>query len=197
MQLIQDCFMLPSRKYLTKMFKNSKPLLLAALLTTTATGNLNAQTKEQMRMEQEQNEHAAQQFKDDKVLRAYFATNNIKPKKTIWGLYYTVTEPGDGPKIKAGNIVSLYYTGRFLDGKIFDSNIDSSSRHGEGLTVEVGSGRMIKGMDDGIQQLKKGGKATLYLPSPLGYGAAEKNGIPANSILIFSIEVADVKKGGR
>jgi len=134
---------------------------------------------------------------DDQQLQAYFAKNNIKPQKTASGLYYTIQKPGSGPQIAKGQTVSVMYTGKTLAGKAFDSNVDTSIGHhgpSKPLVFKVGVGQMIPGMDEGIAQLKKGSKATLYLPSTLAYGSrAAGPDVGPNSILIFDVEVTDVK----
>jgi FKBP-type peptidyl-prolyl cis-trans isomerase len=80
----------------------------------------------------------------------------------------------------------------FMDGKKFDSNVDSSFHHTQPFQLEVGKGSVIKGWDEGLQLLNVGGKATLYIPSTLAYGATERGPIPANSILIFDVEILDL-----
>ncbi len=133
---------------------------------------------------------------DDKMLQDYFAKNNIKDQKTASGLYYTIQKPGSGENIAKGQTVSMKYTGKTLEGKAFDSNVDTSiGHHGTApLTFKAGTGQMIPGMDEGVTLLKKGSKATLYLPSPLAYGAqAAGPEVGPNSILIFDVEITDVK----
>lgn len=153
--------------------------------------------EKQAKMMAEMKEKAeAQKPIDDKMLQEYFAKNNIKPTKTESGLYYTIDKPGSGANVGKGQMVSIKYTGRTLDGKGFDSNVDTSiGHHGTApLTWAAGSGQMIPGMDEGIQLLKKGTKATLYLPSPLAYGSQSPSpNIAPNSILMFSVEVTEVK----
>jgi FKBP-type peptidyl-prolyl cis-trans isomerase FkpA len=136
---------------------------------------------------------AKQASVDDRILQEYFAKNNIKANKTASGLYYTISAPGQGENVKAGQKVSVNYTGKFLDGKPFDSNTDSNFHHMQPFDLEVGKGRVIKGWDEGLQLLKKGSKATFYIPSSLAYGAQERNPIPANSILVFDVEILDVQ----
>jgi len=139
---------------------------------------------------------AAQQLPiDDKMLQEYFTKNNIKAEKTASGLYYTIQKPGSGAQITAGQSVSMKYTGKTLDGKPFDSNIDTAiGHHGtEPLTFSVGAHQMIPGVDEGAALLKKGTKATLYLPSPLGYGENAPPNIGPNAILVFEVEITDVK----
>ncbi len=129
---------------------------------------------------------------DDKLLQAHFMQNNLKPKKTASGLYYVITKEGKGDNIKVGQNTSVYYTGMFLDGKKFDSNTDSAFHHMTPFGLEVGKGRVIKGWDEGLQLLKIGSKATFYIPSPLAYGPQDQRGIPANSILVFDVEILDL-----
>jgi FKBP-type peptidyl-prolyl cis-trans isomerase len=145
----------------------------------------------QATMQQEAQAKAAQQMPiDDKTLQDYFTANNIKAQKTASGLYYTVQKPGSGAQITKGQTVSFRYTGKTLEGKTFDSNIGKP----DPLTFVVGQGQMIPGVDEGVALLKKGAKAVFYLPSPLAYGTQSPSAdIPANSILIFDVEVTDVK----
>lgn len=126
---------------------------------------------------------------DDNLLIEYFRKNNINATKTTSGLYYQVTSPGNGETITKGNIVSVNYTGRFLDGRKFDSNTDPEFKHVQPYSLEIGAGKVIKGWEEGLQLLKEGARATLYIPSSLAYGAMERRGVPANSILTFDIEV--------
>jgi FKBP-type peptidyl-prolyl cis-trans isomerase len=150
----------------------------------------------QAQAQQEAKAKAAVQMPiDDKTLQEYFAKNNIKAQKTASGLYYTIQKPGSGAQIAKGQSVSMMYNGKTLDGKIFDSNIDTSiSHHGEPLVFTVGQGQMIPGVDEGVGLLKKGTKATLYLPSPLAYGAQSPSpNVAPNSILIFEVEITEVK----
>ncbi len=137
---------------------------------------------------------AAQRAADDKKLQEYFVKNHITAQKSAVGVYYTIAKEGSGNKIIAGQTVSLNYTGRLLDGTVFDSNIDPAFHHQEPLVFEVGKGAMIRGYDKGVQMLKKGSKATLYIPSTLGYGEGGRPSIPPNAVLIFEVEVLDVTK---
>jgi FKBP-type peptidyl-prolyl cis-trans isomerase FkpA len=151
-----------------------------------------------VRSEEEEKKYQAEKAEvqkgiDDKILQDYFTKNNIKPMKTASGLYYTISAPGTGETIKTGTTASVNYTGMFLDGRKFDSNTDSAFHHVQPFTLEVGKGRVIKGWDEGLQLLRKGAKATFYIPSPLAYGSMERPQIPANSILVFDVEITDVQ----
>ncbi len=131
---------------------------------------------------------------DDKILTEYLAKNNIKATKTASGLYYTITKQGSGETAKAGQNVTMMYTGKTLDGKSFDSNVDPKFKHPEPFVFPLGRGQVIKGWDEGVALLKKGSKANLYIPSPLAYGPQSPSAdIPANAILVFDVEVVDIK----
>ena len=135
----------------------------------------------------------AQKAIDDKALQDYFKKNNLKPLKTASGLYYVILKDGAGATAKPGETVSVNYSGRLIDGKPFDSNEDSAYHHVEPFNVQVGKGGVIKGWDEGLQLLKKGTKATLFIPSGLAYGPQERNPIPANAILVFDMTILDIK----
>ena len=153
------------------------------------------QAEQAKMMEDMKAKEAAQAPIDDKALQDYFAKNNVKAQKTASGLYYVVSKTGAGAQITAGQMVSMMYTGKTLDGKAFDSNVDTTiGHHGTApLSFAVGAHQMIPGVDEAAALLKKGAKATLYLPSQLGYGSRGNGSIPPNAILVFDIEITDVK----
>jgi FKBP-type peptidyl-prolyl cis-trans isomerase len=156
--------------------------------------DMQAKQEEQMKKMEEQK--AAQMPIDDQMLKDYFAKNNINAQKTESGVYYTIQKPGSGAAVAKGMMAGMKYTGKTLEGVPFDSNVDTSiGHHGtELLTFQVGAGQMIPGFDEGVQMLKKGAKATLYLPSPLAYGPNSPSpNVAPNSILIFEVEVAELK----
>ncbi len=137
---------------------------------------------------------AAQKEIDEKLLHDYFTKNNITPLKTQSGLYYTIKHDGEGATAQKGNIISVFYTGKLLNGTIFDTNQDSTFHHQDPISFEIGKGKVIKGWDEGMTLLKKGSIATLYIPSGLAYGPQDKGGpIPPNSVLLFDIEVKDIR----
>ncbi len=127
---------------------------------------------------------------EDKNMQEYFAKNNLKPTKTASGLYYTITKEGTGDQIKSGQTVSMHYTGKLLNGSTFDSNQEPAKP----FEFPVGQGRVIKGWDEGVVLLKKGTKASFYIPSGMAYGPQSPTpAIPPNSPLVFDVEVLDVK----
>ena len=98
------------------------------------------------------------------------------------------TQVGTGAEAKQGSTLSLYYTGKLTDGTVFDSNVGKQP-----LSVTLGAGGVIPGFEQGLLGMKVGGKRTITIPSSLGYGPQANGPIPANSTLIFEIELTDVK----
>lgn len=140
----------------------------------------------------EMDEKASKQKEvDDKILQDYFTKNNLKPTKTASGMYYTIQKEGTGDNPKAGQKVSVNYVGTLLNGEKFDANADHG---GAPFTFTLGQHEVIEGWDEGIALLKKGSKATLYVPSTLAYGPqARSEKIGANEILVFQVELVDFK----
>lgn len=97
---------------------------------------------------------------------------------------------GTGKEAKAGNDVTVHYLGTLTDGTMFDA----SRNHGDtGFTFTLGAGQVIKGWDQGVAGMKEGGKRKLTIPADMAYGnRAVGNVIPANSTLIFEVELLSV-----
>ena len=109
--------------------------------------------------------------------------------KTSSGLEYIEVEAGAGAQAVAGKTVSVHYTGKFQDGKVFDSSIP----RGEPLSFQLGRGNVIKGWDEGIALMKVGGKAQLIIPPALAYGERGAGGvIPPNATLVFDVKLVSV-----
>ena len=109
------------------------------------------------------------------------------------GLQYTDTVEGAGPEAKAGQGVSVHYTGwLFKDGEQ-GAKFDSSRDRNAPFEFTLGAGMVIKGWDEGVAGMKIGGQRTLIIPSELGYGARGAGGvIPGNSTLKFDVELLNV-----
>ena len=106
------------------------------------------------------------------------------------GLKYIITKEGKGPKPKIGQTVSVHYAGYLTNGQKFDSSYDRN----QPIEFPIGTGRVIKGWDEGIMLLNVGAKAKLIIPPDLGYGARGAGGvIPPNATLIFDVELLEVK----
>ncbi|MBX4206514.1 FKBP-type peptidyl-prolyl cis-trans isomerase [Candidatus Parcubacteria bacterium] len=98
---------------------------------------------------------------------------------------------GSGAIAEPGDIVTAHYVGRLPDGKVFDSSRD----RGVPISFMLGAGQVIKGWDVGLQGMRVGGKRVLTISPDYGYGAQAVGAIPANSTLVFEVELLDVKKG--
>ncbi len=96
---------------------------------------------------------------------------------------------GTGAEAKAGSLVSVHYTGTFMNGIKFDSSVD----RGAPIEFELGSGYVIKGWDQGLLGMKVGGKRKLVIPPGLAYGGDARGSIPPNSTLLFDVELMGVK----
>ncbi|MEQ8905392.1 FKBP-type peptidyl-prolyl cis-trans isomerase [Ekhidna sp.] len=139
---------------------------------------------------------------DNEILDSYLAENNIEAQQTESGLRYVITEEGSGPKPEAGQTVRVNYAGKVISGEYFDTSIESVAKEQEifregrdyaPFSFSLGQGRVIKGWDEGIALLNEGAKATLYIPSPLGYGNRGSGPIiEPNSILIFDVELVEI-----
>jgi FKBP-type peptidyl-prolyl cis-trans isomerase FkpA len=140
---------------------------------------------------------------DVQIIEEYIAENNLNATKTESGLFYVIEEEGDGPEVEEGSTVGVNYTGYVLDGTVFDTSLEEvakannkfmEGRPYEPIEFQVGMGRVIPGWDEGLQHLRKGSKAKLLIPSTLAYGSQQVSPeIKANSVLIFDVEVTDVK----
>ena len=96
---------------------------------------------------------------------------------------------GTGAQAVPGKTLSVYYTGKLENGKVFDSNVGKTP-----LTFKLGGGQMIPGFEQGVKGMQVGGKRTITIPASLGYGAQGRgDAIPPNSTLIFEVELIDVK----
>jgi FKBP-type peptidyl-prolyl cis-trans isomerase FkpA len=106
------------------------------------------------------------------------------------GLRYRITRPGSGNSPAPGDTLRIHYSGTFLDGTTFDD----SYRRNEPLEIVFGEGSVIAGWEEGIALLKKGGKATLLIPSGLAYGASGlPDLIPPDANLVLEVELLDIR----
>ena len=121
----------------------------------------------------------------------FLAENKQKPevKETASGLQYVVEKEGTGVQPTATDEVTVHYTGKLLDGTVFDSSVN----RGQPATFPLN--RVIPGWTEGVQLMKEGAKYTFFIPSDLAYGAqGVPNAIPPHSTLIFEVELLKVIK---
>ncbi len=168
-------------------------------------------TTELQRLEEEA---AAKEQKQKEAMTARAAEfEALKAKATKYdsGLSMIITEEGSGPKPKTGDKVGTYYAGYLTDGAVFDTNIEEKAKalgiHNPQRAAQGGykafpvdysnDAPMIPGFKEGIQNMKVGDKAVLFIPSHLGYG--ERGGgrvIPPNSDLIFELQIENIVPKG-
>jgi len=125
-----------------------------------------------------------QKAKDEEIIQTYISDNKLDAKATGSGLYYVIKTQGTGQQPSSASTVRVIYKGYLTDGSVFDQS------SGAGFTTALKD--VIKGWQEGIPYFKKGGKGILLIPSALGYGSQATSKIPANSVLIFDIELMEV-----
>jgi FKBP-type peptidyl-prolyl cis-trans isomerase len=103
------------------------------------------------------------------------------------GLHYREIAEGTGNKPLSTSTVTVHYKGTFIDGREFDSS------YGRGQPAQFPLNRVIKGWTEGLQLMRKGGKAELVVPSDIGYGPEGRGDIPPHQTLVFEVELLDIK----
>lgn len=129
---------------------------------------------------------AEMQGKEKPTFDKYLADNKITTKPTASGLIYIEMKKGSGANPIASDIVKVHYTGKLMDGTTFDSSVGKDP-------VEFALNQVIPGWTEGMQLMKKGGKAMLILPSAIAYGPSGGGPIPPYSPLVFEVELLDIK----
>ena len=128
---------------------------------------------------------AKQAATDDSVIQAYIKKHHIPAVKHPSGLYYQIINPGNGRAATETSTVQVNYEGKLPDETIFDQT------NGHPATLPLNG--VIPGWTKGIPLIKTGGKILLLIPSALGYGQQASGPIPANSVLIFNVELLAVQ----
>ncbi|MBX3019486.1 MAG: FKBP-type peptidyl-prolyl cis-trans isomerase [Bdellovibrionaceae bacterium] len=120
--------------------------------------------------------------------KAFLETNKAAAgvKTTSSGLQIQITEEGKGKVPTEKDTVKAHYKGALIDGKVFDSSYD------RGQPAEFPVNQVIKGWTEALTSMKVGTKARLFIPPELGYGPNDRPGIPANSVLVFDVELLDI-----
>jgi FKBP-type peptidyl-prolyl cis-trans isomerase FkpA len=122
---------------------------------------------------------------DKKIIEDYLAAAGLTAQSTSSGLYYIIDKPGGANHPNINSAVSVNYKGYLTDSTVFDESYSS----GQPSTFALSS--VIAGWQEGLQLIGVKGRIHLYVPSALGYGSTEKTGIPANSVLIFDIDMVE------
>ena len=122
-------------------------------------------------------------------IQGYINENNLTGfSSTDKGLYYKIMEAGNTTFPANGDTLSVDYIGELLDGSEFDrSNTDQP------FEFVLGQGQVIEGWEIGLSKIDEGGSGILIIPSVLGYGSAITSSIPENSVLIFRIDLIDIR----
>ncbi len=142
--------------------------------------------REQERMEKELKEQGEKNLKE---AQDFLAKNRKKPNinETSSGLQFEVLKLGSGKKPNAVSTVKVNYKGTLLDGTVFDET------YSRGQPAEFSLDKVIRGFQEGLLQMPEGSKFMLYIPPDLGYGSRQVGKIPPNSLLIFEVELLEIK----
>lgn len=134
----------------------------------------------------EMNKKAAE---NNKINSAFLEKNKTAPGvvTTASGLQYKILKAGTGSKPTSDQRVKVHYTGKLLDGKVFDSSVE------RGEPAVFGVTQVIPGWVEALQLMTVGSKWELYIPSDLAYGPQGNQGIPGNSLLIFEVELLGIE----
>ena len=147
----------------------------------------------------------AKKYEEDErsQIEGFIASHSITVDPDVNGLYYIELTSGTGEKIADGDSLGVYYVGKFLDGEVFDSNLEEDSP----FRFRLGSVGLIEGWNIGLKNMRAGTKAQLLIPSKLaygsmGYGYYDYYGryitlIPGYTPLFFEIEIVDLVKDGK
>ena len=129
-----------------------------------------------------------------KYTAAFFESDKNKASKatadkyaqTASGLKYVIAKEGKGKSPSATDVVTVHYVGTLTDGSVFDSSV------ARGESIDFPLNAVIPGWTEGLQLMKEGGEAVFFIPSNLAYGPREMPGIPANSTLMFWVQLIKV-----
>lgn len=159
-------------------------------------------TQEELDKEEAAKEAAALET-EQAAIAQYLKENSITVAPEESGIYFISNKKGSGKTIAQGQTVKVNYVGKLLNGKLFDTNIESIAKENnvynpqrpyEPMEVPAGKGQLIPGFDEALLMMKKGGKATVIIPFAQAYGSRDMSpDIPAYSTLVFDIEIVDAE----
>lgn len=176
-------------------------MLTFNVLLEKITTKAEAEAERNKQMQEQQAMMTKMQAEESGVFAKYLADNKITTKPTASGLIYIESKKGNGKKPKAGELVKVNYTGRLLDGTIFDTSDEATAKSAgtyderrEYIPIEfpVGQGQVIPGWDEGLMLMSVGSKGQFIIPSAIGYGAQGGGPIPPFSPLVFDVELVAV-----
>lgn len=157
-----------------------------------------ADKERQQKMEEQKAMTELRKNEEPKAFAKYLEANKISTKPTASGLYYIEKTKGKGPKPTIGSKVLVNYTGRLLDGTVFDTSDEATAKQAgiytEGrsytpIDFPLGQGQVIPGWDEGIALMSAGAKGQLIIPSSIAYGEQGAGPIPPFSPLVFDVEL--------
>lgn len=122
------------------------------------------------------------------VIGGYFFISNSSTSYQVEGVKIQISKQGSGNQAKKGDVVTLHYTGTLVNGQKFDSSYDRNLP----FTFILDEGSVIRGFDVGVLGMRVGEKRKITIPPELSYGSVELSGIPANSTLIYEIELLTI-----
>ncbi len=132
---------------------------------------------------------------EQEKIKNYLTENKLDVQPTEDGIYILSVEHGNGPKVEDGKTIKVNYTGRFLNGKIFDSSDSTQAPQAhEPIEYVVGQQPMIPGWEKAMAQMEQGGKARVLIPSNMAYGKKGSMMMEPYSTLLFDFEVLSVKE---
>jgi len=109
--------------------------------------------------------------------------------RTPRGVLYRDLTPGTGEPVGAGKLVAIHYVGTLPDGTQFDANGPSDPPY----EFPLGAGKVVPGFEEAVTGMRVGGKRQVVIPPALGYGAQANGPIPANSVLVFTIDLVSAR----
>jgi len=166
--------------------------MAAVILAGTASCTSSTSSSENAEATEETIPDYGQQIKDNKTVGREFMEQNAKNDsvvQTTSGLQYMVLKEGTGDKPGPTDVVSVHYTGKLLDGTVFDSSVE------RGKPAIIPLDNVIAGWAEGLQLMSEGSKYRLFIPSELAYGSrGSGDKILPNSTLIFDVELIKIEK---
>lgn len=139
-----------------------------------------------------QERYEEQQKREDQLIRDYLADSNITTaQRQASGMYFISQTPGDGTKVQKGSTVEIHSIGRLLN--YGSAKFESTYDDGQTKRVKVGANQVVRGLDEGLLLMEQGQKATIIMPSGLGYGQyGNYSTIPGNAVLLYEITILKI-----